>query len=263
MSAFANHLAYEFKAGMRDRSHLMMNYLFPLIFFVLAGSFMTRLDPSFKDRIIPAMAVFAVMCCYLLSMPAGMVAARDAGILRSYRINGVPSWASLSAPPLSNLGHMILVTAVVCGASVLVFGSPLPGNWLRFGASWFAIAAATAGLGALIAVLSPTSRAATLIAQIVYIPSIMLGGLMTAPGVLPPALARFASVFPASHAMRAFAGTNGWGMSIAVLLVGAVLGFVCAALLYEWDAKNSRPAAQRLLAAVAFAPYIAAAILGL
>lgn len=119
MSAFAHHLGYEFKGGLRDKSQLFMNYLFPLLFLILVGSFMTKLNPAFRNGMIPAMSVFALMCSYLLSMPSGLVAARDAGILRSCRINGVPAWASLAAPALSTLGHMALVALAVIAAAAL------------------------------------------------------------------------------------------------------------------------------------------------
>ena len=45
MNAFFHHFAYEFKTDIRDRSRLLMLYLFPLVFFALIGSLMTPLNP--------------------------------------------------------------------------------------------------------------------------------------------------------------------------------------------------------------------------
>jgi ABC-2 type transport system permease protein len=261
MSAFAHHLGYEFKGELRDKSQLFMNYVFPLLFFFLVASFMTRIDPSFKARIIPAMSVFALMCSFLLSMPTGLVAARESGLLRSYRINGVPTWTSLAAPALANIGHMAIATALIAVLAAPLFGAPLPASGALFALTWLAMAAATAGLGALLGTLASSTRAATLLAQIIYIPSIILGGLMTPPGIFPPALERLSRVFPATHAMRAF--TSGEGLSegalvsIAAMALGAILSFALAGWLFEWDGKNSRPASRKLLALLAFAPYIA------
>jgi len=42
---------------------------------------MPRIDPTFAGRIIPAMAVFALMCSFLLSMPTSLIAARESGLL--------------------------------------------------------------------------------------------------------------------------------------------------------------------------------------
>ena len=95
MKAFLHHLAYDFKTGVRDRSKLLMFYLFPLAFFFLVSGFMTQINPFFKDTMLPAMIMFAVMSAALLSLPGSLVQARESGVFRSYRINGVPQGSIL------------------------------------------------------------------------------------------------------------------------------------------------------------------------
>jgi ABC-2 type transport system permease protein len=258
MSALAYHLGYELKAGIRDKSHVFMNYLFPLAFFLLVGGFMTRMDPSFSGRMLPAMAIFAVMCSFLLLLPGGLVAARDSGTLRSYRISGVPSWAALVAPTVAGLAHTALAAALIAAFSAAVFGAPMPNHPIIFILAWLCMAASIAGLGALIGVVSTNGRAATLLAQIVYLPSIILGGLMTPPGVLPPALERLSLLFPAKHAMMAFAAgsVREAALQLAALSAGAIVSFALAARLFAWDG-SSAPRGKRLLALAALAPYAA------
>jgi ABC-2 type transport system permease protein len=255
MTAFAHHVGYEFTGGFRDKSRLFMNYFFPLLFLALVGAFMTKLDPSFSGRIVPAMTIFAVMCAFLLSVPTGLVAARDSGLLRNYRINGIPAGAAIAAPVLANVGHMAIVTAIVALVSAAAFGAPLAGTGALWCLTWVAMTAAIAGLGALIGVVSSSGRAATLIAQCVYLPSIMLGGLMTPPGALPPALERLSLLFPARHAMRAFAAGPGAALSLAALALGGAIAFALAAALFEWDGNNARPGARKALALLALVPY--------
>jgi ABC-2 type transport system permease protein len=263
MKAFIHHIVYEFRAGLRDRSQLLMNYLFPLVFFALMGGLMSGINPGFRATLIPAMALFALMCAFFLSYPAGMVAARDSGLLRSYRINGVPGWAAMIVPPLANLLHMIMVTVIIAVAGRLAFRAALPSDWLRFAAVWLAAAAALSGLGAVIAAVASSSRAAVLISQLAYIPSIVLGGLMMPASVLPGGLARLARIFPASHAMSAFAGGPGSGRAVAILAAGALLSYGVALSLYEWDPKSGRPAGRKLLGLLALAPYAAAVLAGI
>ena len=38
MTAFVSHLSYDFRTGLRDRSLMLMNYLFPLFFFVMMAT---------------------------------------------------------------------------------------------------------------------------------------------------------------------------------------------------------------------------------
>jgi ABC-2 type transport system permease protein len=90
----------------------------------------------------------------------------------------------------------------------------------------------------------------------------MLGGLMMPASILPEGLSRLALLFPASHAMRAFAGGSGAALSFALLAAGAILAFAAALALYEWDQKNARAPLRKLLAVAAFAPYLVAAAIG-
>ncbi len=261
MIAFFYHVGCEFRAGLRDRSLLLMNYLFPLLFFALMGALMTKVNPLFKNTMIPAMSLFALMCSTLLSMPGTLVTARDSGLLRSYRINGVPAWAALAAPPAANLLHMAIATAIIAAAGNLAFGAPLPSDWPGFILAWLVSYAALSGLGALIGTVASSSRAAILVSQLVYIPSIMLGGLMMPANVLPDGLSTLAKLFPASHVMRSFAGGKPGTVSLLLLAAGAFLAFGMAMFLYEWDQKNSRSPALKVLAFAAFVPYIASMFL--
>lgn len=258
MKAFFHHLVFEFRSGLRDRSHLLMNYLFPLVFFALMGGLMTRINPSFGLTLIPAMILFALMCGNLLSLPAALVASRESGLFRSYRINGVPAWAALLIPPLANFVHMALVSALITVLGHLVFKAPLPASWLLFAGSWLAIEASLAGLGVLIATLASSSRSVVLISQLIYIPSIMLGGLMMPASILPKGLARLSLLFPASHGMLAFSGAQGWALALGILALGAILSFGAALLTYEWDPRNGRPGGRKLLGLLALAPYAVA-----
>lgn len=258
---FAHHFAFEFRAGLRDRSLLLLNYLFPLLFFVLMAALMGKINPAFISTMIPAMTIFAVMCSYLLGTPATIVAAREAGVYRSFRVNGVPGWAGLAAPVLGNAVHMGLIAIIITILGHAVFGAPLPPDTLRFLLGWACIVAAMAGMGVLVAVVAPNARAANLISQLVYIPSILLGGLMTPPGLLPPVLDRVSLLFPATQAMRVFRGEGNWGISVAALLLGSALAILSAALLYEWDPRNTRPSGRKFLALLALLPYAATMLL--
>ena len=132
MIAFAHHFAFEFKTGLRNPTHLMMNYLFPLAFYAMMGLVMVRINPGFQQTIIPAMAVFVAMVSTLLGLPSPLVEAREAGIFRSYKINGVPAPAILTIPALSTIVHVAIVTAVIALSAAPLFGAALPVNWGGF-----------------------------------------------------------------------------------------------------------------------------------
>src|SRR4030043_1799181 len=110
MTAFFHHFMYDFRIGLRDKSLLLLNYLFPLGFYLLMCLLMTGLNPTFASTMIPGMILVAVMACTMLGLPNPVVESRDPGIFRSFRINGVPALSIVTIPILTSFAHVILVS---------------------------------------------------------------------------------------------------------------------------------------------------------
>lgn len=263
MNAFAHHFAFEFKTGIRNKQLLMLNYLFPLGFFFLMGSIMTQVNPLFEQQMIPAMVVFAVLASTLLGMPDPLVTAREKGIFRSYRINGVPSLSILLIPALTTMLHAVIVAGIIIAASSLLFGAPLPVHWEMFALVFAALLVACTGLSVLIGVISPSSRMTVLWSQLIFTPSMLLGGMMMPLEFLPDAAVRIAHLLPATHAMTAF---NKLAMgslvhfapwySVAALFGMGLAGFGLAVVLFSWDSKNAARRMHVALAALVLLPVV-------
>jgi len=273
MNAFTHHLTYDFRTGIRDRSKLLMLYLFPLVFFALVGGLMKSVNPGFDAIMLPSMVLFAFMCSTLLILPAQLVNARETGVFRSFRINGVPSASILAIPVLSTAVHMIVVALIICIGGARLYGGTAPSSVLGFMAAGVLVYAAFAGVGTLIGVASGNNTVSMLVAQVLYIPSIILGGITVPSAVLPEGLRRVALLLPATHGMRVFggmampssAGAAGplpapW-LSIGVLAVSAVLNFGLSGLLFEWDARSAAPSRKAWLALLAILPFAASVAL--
>ncbi len=187
MNAFAIHFAFEFGTGLRNRSLLLMNYLLPLGFYAVMGGVMAEINPPFRQLLIPAMVVFAALSGAMLGLPSPLVEAREAGIFRSYRINGVPTLPILAIPAITTLLHVAIASAIVVVTAPVLFRAPLPTDWPTFVLVLLLMAAATAGLGLLVGVVSASNQATVLWSQLVYLPSILLGGMMIPTSLLPDA----------------------------------------------------------------------------
>ncbi|MGD9100578.1 MAG: ABC transporter permease [Anaerolineae bacterium] len=268
MTAFFNHFAFEFKTGLRNSTLLLMNYLFPLGFYVMMGLVMTEINPEFDELLIPAMVVFVAMSSNLLGMPEPLVASREAGIYRSYKINGVPALSILSTPALSTLFHVLIVSALVALTGGPFFDGLTPTNWGSFALIALVSAFAFGAIGALIGVISPNSRATVLWSQIVFLPSMLLGGLMIPLSQMPESVRPISALLPATHVMQAFSGfaydqstmIDPWA-SIGILLVSGVLAFALAVYLFNWDSNNETRRGNPLLALLVLVPYIVGALL--
>ena len=268
MSAFATHFVYEFRAGVRNVSLLLMTYLFPLGFFLMMALIMPGLNPYFLPVMVPAMVVFAILAATLLGLPEPLVQAREAGIFRSYKINGIPAGSILLIPALTTALHLAIVVAIITTLGGGVFRAPLPESWSGFLLTFAATTLACEGLSVLIGVASPSSRVQLLWSQAIFLPCMLLGGMMIPWANLPPVARKVALLLPATHAMNAFKGLamGGTGdfdpwLSIATLVASGVLGFALAIYLFSWDRHSSKRRGHPALALLVVLPYAAAMLL--
>ncbi len=262
MQAFILHFNLEFWSGIRNRTLLLMHYLMPIGFYLLVGTMMAEINPFFGDQMIPAMVAFAILSAAIMGLPGPMIEAREGQVLRNYRVHGVRAATLLAIPALSTAVH-IGVTALIIGMSApLLFDAPVPASPLAFAGVTIAFTLASVGLGSLIGVLSANSRVAILWQQAIYLPSMILGGLMIPLEVLPDTFARIAHLLPATYAMQAYFGLA-YGeptpyaslYAVAILVTGAITAFALAGTLFRWDDRDGgrlHPAA----GALALLPYV-------
>ncbi len=262
MTAFSNHFTFEFRTGIRNKNLLLMNYLFPLGLYVMMSLIMPGINPLFQATIIPSMITFGILASALLGLPEPLVQAREAGIFRSYKINGVPALNILLIPELSTMLHIIVVALIITVTAPIFFDAPLPQNLPVFALIVLATAIALCGLGILIGVVSPSTRLTVLYSQIIFLPSMIIGGVMLPYSMLPPVAAKIALLLPSTYAMNAFnslamggtADFNPWG-GILTLFVGGITAFVLALRLFRWDSQNAERRGHPALALLAFVPY--------
>lgn len=264
MNAFINHLSFDFRTGIRNKTLLLMNYLFPLGFYILMGVLMIRINPMFQETMIPAMVVFTLLVSMLLGLPDPLVCSRDNGILRNYKINGIPASSILVIPAINTILHTIIITIIIIITAPLFFIAPLPINWINFIVIFFLMAFACSGLGILIGVISSSSRISVLWSQLIFLPSMLLGGMMVPYDMLPGKMAKIAQLLPATHAMNAFrslaygqiADFNPTG-SLVILLTSGLLAFGLAIYLFNWDKFHlTQHHGHQIMAFLVLLPYI-------
>lgn len=268
MTAFAQHFAFEFKTGLRNPALLFINYLFPLAFYALMGAVMTKINPGFTETMLPAMVVFACMTGTLLGLPNPLVDSREAGIYRSFKINGVPAASILAIPAVTTALHALIVSAIIALTAPKLFHGAPPSDWGVFAAITVLLAFTCSALGALIGVVSANTQATVLWSQAIFLPSMLIGGLMMPLSLLPASIRPLSALLPTAHAMQAFLGLAYRQetvfaplVSVGVLLASGLLAFGLAIYLFNWDSRNSSRRGHPALALLALAPYLVGVLL--
>lgn len=263
----AAHAVFEFRSGVRDRTLLMMTYLFPLGFYGFMGVFMTEMNPEFAGILIPGMAVFAMLAAAMFGLPAPLLSARETGVLRSMRIYGVPTGAVFGIPVATTVAHLMVVGAVIALSAPVLFDAPPLTNVAAFALVMLVAALVHAALGALIGVVSSNSRIAVLWSQLVFLPSVLLAGINVPIEQVPHVFQPLSLLLPAFYAMEAFRGLaleadtimEPW-LAVVVLVIGAVVALALTRLCYAWDEYGAGRRLPPAFGAAAIVPYAVAAI---
>lgn len=267
MRAFKNHFAFEFKTGIRDKNLLLLNYLFPLGFYILISVLMSNINPVFIETLIPAMVLISILASTLLGLPDPFVKMRDAGVFRSYKINGVPAASIIAIPPLTIILHMLIVSAIITSTAFIFFDAPLPLNWPVFILVFILTLFTSSGLGVLIGVASSNTRATVLWSQLFFLPSMMISGFFIPSQMLPSVIRRVSMLLPVTHSFNLFRSYSyqqyiGYDpiWSALILLVGGILSFGLAIFLFNWDSNNDTRRGHPALAFLVLIPYIIGAV---
>jgi ABC-2 type transport system permease protein len=268
MNAFTTHFAFEFKSTLRNPTLLLMNYLFPLAFYAMMGLIMVQINPGFKDILIPALVIFAIMVGALLGLSGPLVEYRDAGIYRSFKINGVPALSILAIPTISTIFHTLIVSTIIALTGGPLFNGAVPSDWLAFVLVTLVTAFCMGGLGALIGVVATGTRSTVFLSQGIFLPSMLLGGLMMPLSVLPESARYFSGLLPTTYAMQALEGLAYTRdtlidplLSVGILAASGLVSTILAIYLFNWDSQNQSRRGHPLMGLIALLPFILGVLL--
>lgn len=204
MKAFLNHLWIQFKMDIREKGTLLTYYLVPLVFYLIIGAVFSSVNPDSKQTMTAAMPIFAITMGAVIGMPVPIVKMREAGVLRAYRVCGIPGWATLLVQALSAFLHLLVVSVVILVTAPVLYGAAIPDNMVFYFLVLFLLLFASISLGLLIGVAARSQSTVAMLSQVVFLPTVMLGGIMFPASMLPVPLRILGNLLPSTHAMRSF-----------------------------------------------------------
>lgn len=184
-----------------------------------------------------AVATLIAMLAVML-FPAAVATYREKGVLKRLSASPIPPSRLLGAQLLVNLGAAVVAILLVVGVGRIALGMALPES-----PGWFVIvvllgALALFSVGALIAALAPTNRAASATGAAVFFPMLALGGVWVPREQLPPVLQHLADVLPLGATLgglrEAAAGHAPELLQAGSLAVTAVVCAAIAARAFRW-----------------------------
>ncbi|MEB3103409.1 ABC transporter permease [Ferviditalea candida] len=234
MNTFFKHLWIQFKIDIRERGTLMTYYLVPLIFYVIMGTVFSSINPLARQTLAATMVIFAVTMGAVLGTPVPIVKIRESGVLRAYRVCGIPGWAVLFIHAVSAFLHLLIISIFIFVTAPLFFGASYPQSFFAYFLVLFILLFATIALGLFIGAAARNQSIAMMFSQAIFLPTVVLSGIMFPASMLPVPLRMIGRLLPATYIMQSFS-VFAFGLPTDMdatlsLLIAACIGVIAAGL---------------------------------
>ena len=238
MSAFLYGVALQWKLDIRSKSLLVTCYLVPLIFFLLMGGIFTSIMPEMQATLIPSMIVMGVSMGAFIGLPPSLIETYGSDIIKVYKANGVSLYLGLVTMFISAFVHLMIMCVIILFLAPILFEAALPTHFSLFFAALAIYIIVSLGIGCILGLPVKNQAKLTMIAQLVFLPSIMLSGIMFPIEMLPKAFEIIGKFFPASWGYKlmlndGFRFENLW--CLLLVFFGTVI--ICCILLKKQKSK--------------------------
>lgn len=238
MSAFLYGAVLQWKLDIRSKSLLITCYLVPLLFFGIMGGIFTAVNPQAKETLIQSMSIMGVSMGALIGLPPSLSEIYGSDIKKVYKANGVPMYLGLVSTFLSTLVHLLLMCVLLYWLAPLAFGAGLPENPLRYFGALAIFIAVSLSVGCALGLAVKNQAKLTMVAQLFFLPSIMLSGIMFPIDMLPAAFETVGKLFPATWGFRlmtegGFRFENIWPLAVIFVIAAVACGFLLKRLRAE------------------------------
>ena len=230
MNGFLYSVALQWKLDIRSKSLLVTYYIVPLIFFLLMGGIFTSVMPEMRTTLIQSMIVMSVSMGAFLGLPPSLVEIYGSDIKKIYNANGVPIYLGLVTILLSAFVHLMMTCIVILLLAPILFKASLPTQLPIFLLSLTIYIIVSLSIGCILGLTLKNQAKLTMLTQLVFLPSIMLSGIMFPISLLPDFLQVIGHVFPAYWGYRlmlenGFSIENLWYM-LFIFCIAVMIGIL-------------------------------------
>lgn len=267
--ALFEHFRLTLRLNARSPQALVYGYLVPVFFLVAFGSvFRGDVPPLWHE--MGQLLTISTLGGACFGLPTALVAERERGVWRRYRLLPIPlAWLLGS----TLLARLVLVTSAGLMQIVLarlMYGTPWPQHPWAMVPAFLLVAMALLGLGLVIASLAEDVPAVQALGQVIFLPMIMIGGVGVPLRALPGWAQQVAGFFPGRYAVVLVqscvsepAGVRLHGFDALALVVIGVAAFFAGGSLFRWD-SNEKPRRSRwVLIGIALLAWAAVGVVAL
>jgi ABC-2 type transport system permease protein len=203
MSAFLYGILIQWKLDLRNKNILLTYYVVPLVFFAFMGGIFTSINPTAKETLIQSMMIFGVSMGAFLGTPTPLVEVYGSDMKKAYQVGGIPLWTVTVNNIISAFLHLSLMSLVILLTAPIIYKAKSPTDLLVYFVAQSVFILASIFIGTLLGLFVKSAAKLTMVAQLFFLPSVMLAGIMFPATMLPGVLQTVGKIFPATWGFMA------------------------------------------------------------
>lgn len=208
MQAFLYGVITQWKLDLRNREILIVYYIVPLVFFGFMGGVFTSINPLAHESLIPSMTIFGISMGAFLGAPTPLVQMYSTQMKKSYQVGGIPLWVAAVNNYISCCIHLSLMSFIIYLIAPIAFDAFIPSNPLVYFISLLIFIMSCTAIGTVLGLLVKSASKLTMMAQLLFLPSVMLSGIMFPIDMLPDTFGIVSKIFPATWGFLAMQETQ-------------------------------------------------------
>lgn len=226
MSAFIYGVILQWKLDIRDKGVLLTYYVIPLVFFAFMGGIFSSINPDAKNTLVQSMTVFGVIMGANLGAPTHLVELYGSEIKKAYKVGGIPLWIAAVNNFLSAFVHLFIMSIIIFFAAQIAFDAKAPKNPVLYFVSLAIFIIVSLAVGTIFGLLVKSISRLTMISQIIFLPSVILSGIMFPVTMLPKALSIAGKILPARWGYELMI-SEAFDIGLLIPLIVILIASVC------------------------------------
>ena len=198
MKALGYGIYLQWKMDIRSRSLLITCYLVPLLFFLMMGSVFTSIMPESQETLMASMTVMGVSMGAYIGLPPSIAEIYGTDIKKMYMANHIPEYFEVLSLFLSAFIHLMMMSSLIYILSPLLFDATCPIHPVLYFVMLILFVLVSLSIACILGLAVHNQAKLTMISQIIFLPSIILSGIMFPVSLLPSFLETIGKLCPAT-----------------------------------------------------------------
>ena len=246
MKRFLTFLKVEGKLSLRSPDGIIFGIGMPvgvlLLIAVVAGSQSAGgADYSFLQRAFASLLTVGICATAFMGLPLTIADYRDKKILKHFFATPIRPFMILSVQVVIGMLTSFFSAALVTVLAVFGFGYRMEGDPFLFIGAFLLVMLSMYSIGMILASLCKTVKIANVVTTFVYFPMLFLSGATIPFELFPDTVQKVCNVLPLTHGIKLLKAVslNMWSqeiwISVALLIVFAVVGCILSVVSFKWD----------------------------